>query len=83
MQVEHAQAELSGQLRQAQRKLQETEGKLQASQESRAFVAAEKKGLSQQCSQLEQRLNRLQQVAFTIIMPLLLMLTIAKSLCQE
>ena len=62
VQAEHAQAELSGQLRQAQRMLQEAEGKLQASQESLTFVAAEKKALSQHCSKLEHRLNRLQQV---------------------
>ena len=63
VQAEHAQAELSGQLRQAQRMLQEAEGKLQACQESLAFVAAEKKALSQHCSELEHRLNRLQQVS--------------------
>ena len=62
VQAEHAQAELSGQLRQAQRQLQDAEGKLQASQASLAFVAAEKKALSRQCSELEHRLNRLQQV---------------------
>ena len=62
IQAEHAQAELSGQLRQAQRQLQDAEGKLQASQASLAFVAAEKKALSRQCSELEHRLNRLQQV---------------------
>lgn len=62
VQAEHAQAELSGQLRQAQRNLQEAEEKLQACQESLAFVAAEKKELSRHCSELEPRLNRLQQV---------------------
>ena len=72
VQAENAQAELSGRLRQAHRKLQEAEEKLQACQESLAFVVAEKKELSSHCSELEHRLNRLQQVV-QLPTPLLLL----------
>ncbi|CAL5228113.1 g11189 [Coccomyxa viridis] len=68
-QAEHAQAGLSGQLGQARRQLQEAEGKLQASQDSLAFVAAEKKALSRQCSEMEQRLNRMQQESPARLVP--------------
>lgn len=80
MQAEHAQAGLSGQLRQAQRQLQEAEGKLQASQDSLAFVAAEKKALSRQCSEMEQRLNRMQQVSW---LPVLLMFKLAADVAVQ
>lgn len=61
-QAESAQEELSGQLRRALGRLQGSDEQLLAAQQSLAFVAAEKKGLSQHCSELEQRLATMQQV---------------------
>ncbi len=62
MQAESAQEELSGQLRQALGRLQGSDEQLLAVQQSLAFVAAEKKGLAQHCSELEERLATMQQV---------------------
>ena len=61
-QAESAQEELSGQLRRALGRLQGSDEQLLVAQQRLAFVAAEKKDLSQHCSELEQRLATMQQM---------------------